>query len=83
LTFSVHSRIDETIERVIDGVRAGNVYVNRNMIGRWSASSHSAARACREPARRREGHSMCDVCWRPALPVADPMAARRPRAWRH
>jgi len=33
LTFSVHSRIDETIERVIDGVRAGNFYVNRNMIG--------------------------------------------------
>jgi RHH-type proline utilization regulon transcriptional repressor/proline dehydrogenase/delta 1-pyrroline-5-carboxylate dehydrogenase len=33
LTFSVHSRIDETIERVIDGVRAGNIYVNRNMIG--------------------------------------------------
>jgi RHH-type transcriptional regulator, proline utilization regulon repressor / proline dehydrogenase / delta 1-pyrroline-5-carboxylate dehydrogenase len=33
LTFGVHSRIDETIERVIDGVRAGNIYVNRNMIG--------------------------------------------------
>jgi RHH-type proline utilization regulon transcriptional repressor/proline dehydrogenase/delta 1-pyrroline-5-carboxylate dehydrogenase len=33
LTFSVHSRIDETIERVVDGVRAGNIYVNRNMIG--------------------------------------------------
>jgi RHH-type proline utilization regulon transcriptional repressor/proline dehydrogenase/delta 1-pyrroline-5-carboxylate dehydrogenase len=33
LTFSVHSRIDETIERVIAGVRAGNIYVNRNMIG--------------------------------------------------
>jgi RHH-type proline utilization regulon transcriptional repressor/proline dehydrogenase/delta 1-pyrroline-5-carboxylate dehydrogenase len=29
----VQSRIDETIERVIDGVRAGNFYVNRNMIG--------------------------------------------------
>ncbi|TMG95726.1 MAG: L-glutamate gamma-semialdehyde dehydrogenase, partial [Betaproteobacteria bacterium] len=33
LTFGVHSRIDETIERVIAGVRAGNIYVNRNMIG--------------------------------------------------
>ena len=33
LTFGVHSRIDETIERVVDGVRAGNIYVNRNMIG--------------------------------------------------
>jgi RHH-type proline utilization regulon transcriptional repressor/proline dehydrogenase/delta 1-pyrroline-5-carboxylate dehydrogenase len=33
LTFGVHSRIDETIDRVIDGVRAGNIYVNRNIIG--------------------------------------------------
>ncbi len=33
LTFGVHSRINETIERVIDGVRAGNIYVNRNIIG--------------------------------------------------
>jgi RHH-type proline utilization regulon transcriptional repressor/proline dehydrogenase/delta 1-pyrroline-5-carboxylate dehydrogenase len=33
LTFGVHSRIDETIERVIAAVRAGNIYVNRNMIG--------------------------------------------------
>ena len=33
LTLGVHSRIDETIDRVIDRARAGNVYVNRNMIG--------------------------------------------------
>ncbi|NDP43098.1 MAG: trifunctional transcriptional regulator/proline dehydrogenase/L-glutamate gamma-semialdehyde dehydrogenase, partial [Aromatoleum sp.] len=33
LTFGVHSRIDETIKRVIDGARAGNIYVNRNMVG--------------------------------------------------
>ncbi len=33
LTFGVHSRIDETIGRVLDGARAGNIYVNRNMVG--------------------------------------------------
>jgi RHH-type proline utilization regulon transcriptional repressor/proline dehydrogenase/delta 1-pyrroline-5-carboxylate dehydrogenase len=33
LTFGVHSRIDETIERVIGAVRAGNIYVNRNIVG--------------------------------------------------
>ena len=33
LTFGVHSRIDETIERAIDASAAGNQYVNRNMIG--------------------------------------------------
>ncbi|NHC62877.1 trifunctional transcriptional regulator/proline dehydrogenase/L-glutamate gamma-semialdehyde dehydrogenase [Paenalcaligenes suwonensis] len=33
LTFGVHSRIDETINRLIDQVHAGNVYVNRNIVG--------------------------------------------------
>ena len=33
LTFGLHSRIDEAIERVTAAVRAGNVYINRNMIG--------------------------------------------------
>ncbi len=33
LTLGVHSRIDETIAQVIDRTHAGNVYVNRNMVG--------------------------------------------------
>ncbi len=33
LTLGVHSRIDETIAQVIDSTHAGNVYVNRNMVG--------------------------------------------------
>jgi RHH-type proline utilization regulon transcriptional repressor/proline dehydrogenase/delta 1-pyrroline-5-carboxylate dehydrogenase len=33
LTFGVHSRIDETIERAVTASTAGNQYVNRNMIG--------------------------------------------------
>ncbi|MCJ2020982.1 trifunctional transcriptional regulator/proline dehydrogenase/L-glutamate gamma-semialdehyde dehydrogenase [Methylobacterium sp. E-065] len=33
LTFGLHSRIDQTIARVLDRVRAGNRYVNRNIIG--------------------------------------------------
>lgn len=33
LTFGVHSRIDETIEHLARRIRAGNIYVNRNMIG--------------------------------------------------
>ena len=33
LTLGVHTRIDETIERVVSQARAGNVYVNRNMVG--------------------------------------------------
>ncbi|SDM84378.1 L-proline dehydrogenase /delta-1-pyrroline-5-carboxylate dehydrogenase [Methylobacterium phyllostachyos] len=33
LTFGLHSRIDGTIARILGRVRAGNRYVNRNMIG--------------------------------------------------
>jgi RHH-type transcriptional regulator, proline utilization regulon repressor / proline dehydrogenase / delta 1-pyrroline-5-carboxylate dehydrogenase len=33
LTLGIHSRIDDTVEDVVDRLRTGNVYVNRNMIG--------------------------------------------------
>lgn len=33
LTFGLHTRLDETIAHVTDRVKAGNVYVNRNIIG--------------------------------------------------
>jgi len=33
LTLGVHTRIDETIAQVVDQAHAGNVYVNRNMVG--------------------------------------------------
>ena len=33
LTLGVHSRIDATMERIVERLPNGNVYVNRNMIG--------------------------------------------------
>jgi len=33
LTFGLHTRIDETIARVVNRIEVGNVYVNRNMVG--------------------------------------------------
>jgi len=33
LTFGVHTRLDDTVARVLARVAAGNVYVNRNLIG--------------------------------------------------
>jgi RHH-type transcriptional regulator, proline utilization regulon repressor / proline dehydrogenase / delta 1-pyrroline-5-carboxylate dehydrogenase len=33
LTLGIHSRIDDTVEHVIDRLAVGNIYVNRNMIG--------------------------------------------------
>jgi RHH-type proline utilization regulon transcriptional repressor/proline dehydrogenase/delta 1-pyrroline-5-carboxylate dehydrogenase len=33
LTMGLHTRIDETIHKVVDAARVGNVYVNRNIVG--------------------------------------------------
>jgi len=33
LTMGLHTRIDETIDKVTQAARVGNVYVNRNMVG--------------------------------------------------
>jgi RHH-type proline utilization regulon transcriptional repressor/proline dehydrogenase/delta 1-pyrroline-5-carboxylate dehydrogenase len=33
LTFGLHTRLDETVERVTGAIDAGNLYVNRNTIG--------------------------------------------------
>ncbi|TNC51936.1 bifunctional proline dehydrogenase/L-glutamate gamma-semialdehyde dehydrogenase PutA [Rubellimicrobium rubrum] len=33
LTFGFHSRIDDRVQRIVDRVRAGNLYINRNQIG--------------------------------------------------
>jgi RHH-type proline utilization regulon transcriptional repressor/proline dehydrogenase/delta 1-pyrroline-5-carboxylate dehydrogenase len=33
LTLGIHSRIDDTVETVVEALQVGNVYVNRNMIG--------------------------------------------------
>jgi RHH-type proline utilization regulon transcriptional repressor/proline dehydrogenase/delta 1-pyrroline-5-carboxylate dehydrogenase len=33
LTLGIHSRIDATVRRIVDTVRVGNCYVNRNQIG--------------------------------------------------
>jgi RHH-type proline utilization regulon transcriptional repressor/proline dehydrogenase/delta 1-pyrroline-5-carboxylate dehydrogenase len=33
LTLGIHSRIDDTIEDIVDRLAVGNIYVNRNMIG--------------------------------------------------
>ena len=33
LTLGIHSRINATVTKIIDYMRVGNIYVNRNMIG--------------------------------------------------
>ncbi|MGL9733533.1 MAG: aldehyde dehydrogenase family protein [Symbiopectobacterium sp.] len=46
LTLGVHSRIDKTISRITQQAHVSNQYVNRNMVGLWSAFSHLWAKGC-------------------------------------
>ena len=45
LTFGLHSRIDDRVQHVVDRVRAGNIYVNRNQIGAVVGSQPFGAKA--------------------------------------
>jgi RHH-type proline utilization regulon transcriptional repressor/proline dehydrogenase/delta 1-pyrroline-5-carboxylate dehydrogenase len=62
LTLGLHTRIDETIEFVTGRVHAGNLYVNRNMVGAVVGVSRSAARASPAPGRRPAGRCICRGC---------------------
>ncbi len=33
LTFGIHTRVDNRVEQMVERIRAGNIYVNRNQIG--------------------------------------------------
>ena len=33
LTFGLHTRIDDRVQRIVERLRVGNIYVNRNQIG--------------------------------------------------
>ncbi|VEB94483.1 trifunctional transcriptional regulator/proline dehydrogenase/pyrroline-5-carboxylate dehydrogenase [Citrobacter koseri] len=63
LTLGVHTRIDETIAQVTGSAHAGNLYVNRNMVGAVVGVQPFAAKACPAPGRKRAVRSISTVCW--------------------
>ena len=67
LTLGIHSRIDDTIEAVVDRLSVGNVYVNRNMIGAVVGVQPFGGHGCRAPVPRPAGR----IIWR-ALPPNRP-----------
>jgi RHH-type proline utilization regulon transcriptional repressor/proline dehydrogenase/delta 1-pyrroline-5-carboxylate dehydrogenase len=73
LTFGVHSRIDETIAAVTGAAVAGNVYVNRNMIGAVVGSQPFGGRAASGTGPKAGGpltlHRLL-AAGAPALPCA-------------
>jgi RHH-type proline utilization regulon transcriptional repressor/proline dehydrogenase/delta 1-pyrroline-5-carboxylate dehydrogenase len=73
LTFGVHSRIDETIAAVCDVAVAGNMYVNRNMIGAVVGAQPFGGRAASGTGPKAGGpltlHRLL-AAGAPGLPVA-------------
>ena len=85
LTFGVHTRIDETIAHVTERVAAGNIYVNRNIIGAvvgvqpFGGHGLSGHRA-RRPAARSTFGGCCPPARRSrSCPSACRAAATSPR----
>ena len=61
LTFGLHTRLDETIAHVTSRVKAGNLYVNRNVIGAIVGGSRSEVEASQALAPRRVARSTSDA----------------------
>ena len=62
LTFGLHSRIDDRVERVTARLHVGNAYVNRNQIGAIVGSQPFGGEGLAGPGRRRAGRSICRGC---------------------
>jgi hypothetical protein len=69
LTLGVHTRIDETIAKVIDNVNAGNVYVNRNIVGAVVGVQPFGGEGLSVPARKPVVRCTCTACCRRVLPT--------------
>jgi RHH-type proline utilization regulon transcriptional repressor/proline dehydrogenase/delta 1-pyrroline-5-carboxylate dehydrogenase len=74
LTQGVHTRIDETVAQVVGAARAGNLYVNRNVVGAVVGVQPFGGEGLRAPAPRLAGRCTCCACW--------PSARCRRRDWR-
>ena len=82
LTFGVHTRIDETIAHVTGQVHAGNVYVNRNIVGAVVGVQPFGGECLSGTGPRPAARCTCTVCWAragglpPALDPAAPLPQR-------
>ncbi len=86
LTFGIHTRIDGRVQEVVDAVRAGNLYVNRNQIGAivgsqpfggegLSGTGPKAGGPHYLPRFRREAAVSQDAPDAPRIPAQDARAA--------
>src|SRR5690606_11302708 len=80
LTFGLHTRIDDRVQRVVDRIRAGNLYVNRNQIGAVVGSQPFGGEGRSGTGPKAGGRNYLRRLARPApmTAVADSSAAAAP-----
>lgn len=72
LTFGLHTRIDARVQHIVDGIHAGNVYVNRNQIGAVVGSQPFGGEGLSGTGPKAGGPHYLDR-FRKALPAAHPV----------
>jgi RHH-type transcriptional regulator, proline utilization regulon repressor / proline dehydrogenase / delta 1-pyrroline-5-carboxylate dehydrogenase len=84
LTFGLHSRIDDRVQRIVERLHVGNIYVNRNQIGAVVGSQPFGGEGLSGTGPKRAGRITCraspPIPWRRGrLTRASPRPNRRRR----
>ena len=72
LTFGLHSHIDDRVQRIVEGIRVGNTYVNRNQIGAVVGSQPFGGEGLSGTGPKEGGPHYLTRFTRPATPEAAP-----------
>ncbi|MEZ5796214.1 MAG: bifunctional proline dehydrogenase/L-glutamate gamma-semialdehyde dehydrogenase PutA [Paracoccaceae bacterium] len=70
LTFGLHSRIDDRVQDVVDQLRVGNAYVNRNQIGAVVGSQPFGGEGLSGTGPKAGGPDYLHRFTRPAAPIS-------------
>jgi RHH-type proline utilization regulon transcriptional repressor/proline dehydrogenase/delta 1-pyrroline-5-carboxylate dehydrogenase len=75
LTFGLHTRIDDRVQRITDRLQVGNAYVNRNQIGAVVGSQPFGGEGLSGTGPKAGGPHYLTRFTRAPVPAADPDAA--------
>ena len=78
LTFGLHSRIDDRVQHIVDGIRVGNTYVNRNQIGAVVGSQPFGGEGLSGTGPKAGGPHYLTRFTKALTPAATPDAATTP-----
>jgi RHH-type proline utilization regulon transcriptional repressor/proline dehydrogenase/delta 1-pyrroline-5-carboxylate dehydrogenase len=80
LTFGLHSRIDDRVQRIVEGLHTGNTYVNRNQIGAVVGSQPFGGEGLSGTGPKAGGPHYLTRFTRAPAPAATPDDATTPAA---